>query len=271
MKNFVVMLLFVVTGAFAQRSQERVIGDFTALKASNGIEVKYTQGGANSLLVEVTNEEIMQYVSTVVNKKGVLVISLDIPNKLFNNKKFNEDIVVTVSGGPLNTISATTSANINVLNSIKQKSLEVSATTSGKISLLKVEVDELLVNAGTSARISGDFKVVDKTILTATTSAKIDVELFSDRVNASSSTSSKITLSGSAKEVEASASTSSNIDGDSFNTKKLFAQATTSGTVKMKVSELLNASASTSGKVLYYGNPVIEKQNKTTGGSIKGQ
>ena len=242
--------------AFAQVSENRNVSDFSKLKASQGIEVLYTVSNSNSIKVETDDNERLQMIKTEVEGE-TLKIFVDTDNakkpksKKWKNRTINgvsfTIIKVYVTGKSLSEIKASSSASIKIQNLNTTERLEVAASSSGSISG-SFDCSDFKADVSSSGDVKGNINA--KTIY----------------VEASSS--GDVSLDGKATllEVKASSSGDCNLKGLTVENAKV--KASSSADVTLTVTKSLDAAASSSADVNYYGNPSQVNTDKSSSGSV---
>lgn len=252
-------LISVIT--LAQVSENRNVSNFSKLQASTGIEVFYTVSDNISVKVETDDQENLKYIKTEV-ENGTLklyVETKDYKSKEKNKKRSRGKNVswvngieftmlkITVSGPDLEAIKASSSATIKVENDNTSTNLDIVVSSSGSISG-NFNCTNLSIDASSSGDFSGKVN---------TTSVAIE-----------SSSSSDVNLSGKATKIEAKASSSSTCNLKDFIAESASIKASSSADVTISVSKYLEAKASSSASIRYYGNPSQVIKEESSSGSV---
>ena len=147
MKRIAVLVLITVfgTSVFAQKTATRKLEKFTAISASEGIDVTLVKGSSYEAKITASGIE-MEDVLTEVSG-GRLKIHLDGGNHR------NIDVNVEVTFVSLNEIRASSAADIKSSSVIEADMLEIDASSAADIDL-KIKVKELHVDASSSADIT---------------------------------------------------------------------------------------------------------------------
>lgn len=242
--------------AFSQVSENRTVGHFSKLKASNGIQVLYTISGTTSLRVETDNNEKLQYIKTEVEGETLKVYVETGSNnyKSSKNRKgrningVNFQILkVFITGEALRGIKASSSADIKVENLNAANEIDLAVSSSGSISG-KFEGDDIAIDASSS----GDF---EGTI----TAKNIEVE---------TSSSADVDLTGKTVKLTVKSSSSSSCDADKLLAEDVTATASSSADIEVYASKSIDAKASSSADINYYGNPAQVVADKSSSGSV---
>jgi len=124
-----------------------------------------------------------------------------------------------------------------------------SASSSGKITGgTPFRGDELEADVNSGGRIKLDFE--------------------GNRLNAEASSGGSIVITGQGKRVRANASSGGKVSTGDFAAKEARCDASSGGGITVKVSEELNAEASSGGRVRYVGNPGYVNADTSSGGSV---
>ncbi len=240
---------------FSQVSENRNAADFTKLKASNGIEVLYTVSNTKSIKVETDDNQKLNFIKTEV-EDATLKIFVDTGNGNYKGSKkgkmrvngvsFNV-LKVTVSGPSLQSIKASSSANIKIQN------LNSS--------------DKLVIDVSSSGSVSGKFNC-ENLSLDASSSGDINAEVDAKSTNAETSSSAEVKIKGKTGKLTVKSSSSSSFDGYKFETEEAIATASSSADVNLNVTKTLNAKASSSADINYTGNPANVVKDQSSSGSV---
>jgi hypothetical protein len=246
--------LLLSTILLAQVSENREVAPFSKLQASQGIEVSYTISNTRSVKVETDNSEKLNYIKTEVENN---VLKLYVNSKDYKTKKnktnflkINNDITIngidfnilkiTISGPNLESIKASSAATIKIENGNKTSGLDLAVSSSGSISG-SFECSNAVVDASSS----GGFAAT----INATT---VEIE---------SSSSADVVLSGKVKKITIKASSSADCKLKELDVEDAIIKASSSAAVVLTVTKSINATASSSAAITFYGNPSqIEKE-----------
>jgi hypothetical protein len=260
MVKFILIISSFLVGfiANAQVSENRNIGDFSKLKASQGIEVLYTVSNSNSVKVETDDKERLKMIKTEVDGE-TLKIFIDIENAKKVKSKNGKLKTRTING-----------VNFTVLKVyVTGKALtNIKASSSASIKLQNVNAtDKLEIAASSSGSVSGSFECVD---FKADVSSSGDVKgkLSAKSVYVEVSSSGDVTLDGKATSLEIKASSSGDCDLRGLTVQDAIVKASSSSDVTITVTKSLDAAASSSADIDYYGNPAQVKTDKSSSGSI---
>lgn len=214
-----------------ERSEDRNVRSFDAVKVSAGIDLFISMGDNESVKV-VADDDIIDDVKTEV-RGGTLHVYMKNQNWLDNIFSWGKTIPrkVYVTASELNSIEASSGSDVKSENTLKGDALKVEASSGSdvKLDVIYKEVT-LSTSSGSDARLSGRAKYF----------------------NARSSSGSDI----NARDLEAQICKVSVSSG---------ADATVTAT------EELEANASSGGDVGYYGNPEKVDIDESSGGDVSGR
>lgn len=95
---------------------------------------------------------------------------------------------------------------------------------------------------------------------------KLDVEV--NHLSGSVSSGSDLVLKGTAGEFYGDASSGADIKADELQAKTCWLKASSAGDIKVRVSEKIDADASSGGDIIFYGNPSFVDINESSGGDV---
>jgi hypothetical protein len=210
------------TGSGNVVTEKRVVENFSEIIASNSIEVEVKTGPVADVKVEA-DDNIIKHIITNVSD-GILRIKTE---NLHNIS--NAHIKVYITTPVLESIEASASATVKVLNLIKD---------NNKLS----------------------FK--------ASSSADIEAEVDAPEVEAEANSSGSVTLKGRTKNYKAKVSSSGDVKSAELLSENTEVSASSSGSADVYASVSLVANASSSGSIDYYGTASV-KQSVSSSGSIE--
>ncbi|MFT5754291.1 MAG: hypothetical protein ACI924_001522 [Flavobacterium sp.] len=251
--------------ALAQVSENREVSNFSKLQASNAIEVFYTISNTKSILVETDDIENLKCIKTEV-ENGTLKLYVDTKEYVKKNKSEVKKakrskgstisfingveftvLKITVSGPNLEEIKASSSADIKIVNTNTSTDLNITVSSSGSI--------------------SGNFNCSNLFIETSS-SGEFSSNLNANTVEIESSSSSNVNLSGKATEIFVKASSSSSCDLKDFTVETAIIKASSSAGVSIKVTKSIDAKASSSASIVYYGSASQVSKEESSSGSV---
>jgi hypothetical protein len=253
----------ISTLLLAQVSEKREVTTFSKLQASQGIEVFYTISNTISVNVETDDLELLKYIKTEV-ENNVLKLYIDSKGYKTKNTKLKvlsknktlsinginfNSLKILVSGPNLESIKASSAADIKIENLNTTTYLDITVSSAGSIS---GAFDCL--NAVVDASSSGEFLAT----INATT---IQIE---------SSSASDVVLSGKAKKTIINASSAADCNLKELVVEDAKIKASSSSDVVVTVMKSINSKASSSADISFYGNPTqIEKEESSLGSISK--
>lgn len=266
MKKIAVVLVLWSSAMLAQVKETRQVADFSAIRVSQSIQLRFTSDEAKKVELEAASDEELRYLKTEVTSDGTLKIYIDSPKKL---KRFRfGKLVARVSNPKLERVTATSSGEVHLQNTVKARRFELFLSSSARFEG-QVQTDNLVLLSSSSARVNGSFDVANHADLTASSSAKMDLKLTAKTVEFTVSSSAKVGLEGAADRVTAQVSSSGNIDGLRFKTNNLNGTASSSGKMTFEVADTVEGSASSSGKVLFSGTARLGRVHTSSSGKVE--
>lgn len=187
---------------------------------------------------------------------------------LYLTQKKVEEVVVESDSDDLDKIITTVEGGILKIT-IKQKSwLNISWTHNHrKVYVSFITLDKLETSSGSDV-VSQSVMKLDKLKLNASSGSDVNLELEANELSIESSSGSDITLKGKASVLEVSASSGSDIDAAELEAKKCNASTSSGSDIKVKVTDELDASASSGGDIYYSGDPKTKNINESSGGDV---
>ena len=226
-------------------SEERKLGSFTGIEVTSGIKVNFTQGENQEVRVE-TDEDKLQYISTVV-QGNTLKISIKNPsNKNLNFKK----IFVNVVAPELSRISTSSGSSFVVLNTLKGNDIKIE-TTSGSL-------------------VNGDFEVKNLANFEVTSGANLNANLKANQLNFEGTSGSNATINGKVYKANFEVTSAANCNAQNLEVENSQSNATSAANLTINVSGDLKADASSGGKIRYKGTPknITGNISKISGGKL---
>jgi len=141
---------------------------------------------------------------------------------------------------------------------------------SQKVFVSFKSLDKLHASAGSDVSSQSVLKF-DKLDLEVSSGSDVKFELEANELRVESSSGSDVSLNGKAAVAEVSASSGSDISAGDLETKKCTASVSSGSDINIKVTEELNANASSGGDISYSGNPKVKNIRKSSGGDVNGR
>lgn len=261
-KIIVTITAFLISSILlAQVSENREVAAFSKLQASQGIAVFYTISNTKSVKVETDNSENLKFIKTVV-ENNVLKLYVDSNKYKTNNiktksTKINKSLTIngidfkvlkiTVSGPNLEAIKASSSADVKIENWNKTTNLDIAVSSSGTVSGM-FECTNVVIDAASSGHFSASINA-----------KKVEIE---------SSSAAHVVLSGIAHKIYVKASSSSDCNLKKSSVDEAVIKASSAAKVVVNVAKSINAAASSSADIVFYGNPSEVKKEESSAGSI---
>ena len=210
------------TGSGNIISEKRNVESFSGISVSNSIDVEVKMGSVATVEVEA-DDNIIEHIVTKVSG-GVLKIGIEELHSISN-----AHIKVFITNPVLKSVNASSSAEVKVLDVIKD---------DGKLSFH------------------------------ASNSADIEAEVEAPEIEADASSSGSVMLSGRTKNYKAQASSSGDIKSAGLLSENTDVSANSSGSADVHASVSLTAKATSSGSVDYHGAAAV-KQTVNSSGSVE--
>lgn len=137
-----------------------------------------------------------------------------------------------------------------------------------KVYVTYVDLDRIVASSASNVFSDGTIKS-SSLELHASSAANVEVSIESGDVQVHASSAGDIILEGKAKSLNAEASSAGEIDAYNLLAESAEASASSAGSIKLNVSQGLNAHASSGGSIRYHGNPMKTNTNSSSGGSVK--
>ncbi|MDP9961409.1 DUF4252 domain-containing protein [Chryseobacterium lathyri] len=225
--------------------EARNVGEFSGIHVSTGVNVVFKQESPTSVKV-IADSDKLQYIITKV-ENDILKIYID--NKGTKNLKFR-NLSVNISSPRMDNIKASSGANFNVVNSIRE--------------------NDLVIDVSSGANVKGDFKVSNKVDIGTSSGANIRAGITAGTIMVKASSGSNSAIEGKADSGIIDISSGALFKADGLKLENLEAEATSGGNLSVNVSTKLKVKASSGGLVKYKGRPEIESNiSKTSGGTLK--
>ncbi len=137
-----------------------------------------------------------------------------------------------------------------------------------KVYVTYVELDKIGASSASNIFSEGAIKTNIMEVH-ASSAANIEISLEAGDVQVDVSSAGDIILEGKAKSINAEASSAGELDAYNLAVETAEASASSAGSIKLNVSQGLNAHASSGGSIRYRGNPAKTNTDSSSGGSVK--
>jgi hypothetical protein len=141
-------------------------------------------------------------------------------------------------------------------------------SVDAKVYVTYVELHKLSASSAGSIYSDGTIRA-NSLEISASSAGSIEVNVDARSAEVSASSAGDVELKGKAESVTVEASSAGEIDAYDLDVARVEAEASSGGSVKVNVSENLNARASSGGSIRYRGNPDRSNTNSSSGGSVK--
>jgi Putative auto-transporter adhesin, head GIN domain len=212
--------LFTLVG-HAQEAETRKLSSFSGIKVSEGIDAYLKKGSKEEVRVEASGTAL----SNVITEVSGDYLKIHMEEGVYRNRT----VKVYVTYVSINSIGASSGANVFHEGLLKTDDLTLKASSAGTIEL----------------------KTEAKTI------------------EAGASSAGEIVVEGNAGSVELDASSAGEIDAYNLTCDKAEAYTSSGASVKVTVVKDLNARASSGGSIRYRGSPERSNTNSSSGGSVR--
>ena len=240
--------------------------NITGVAAGTAFQVEIYQSDKTSATVELPAKWADKLEFTIDND-GVVNIKVE-GLKLLNLKK-EGDFKATVYLKDPYSLKASSSATITAKTPIKTATLNIDASSSGKVTIPDLTTTNRVVINGAS---SGDIEATINTPLLrcdATSSAHAALTHTGTEAALNASTAGKIGISGTVDKVTATASSAGKVNGAEYTVRNASVRTSSAGKIAMHVTNFLSAKASSGGSVTYSGDPNIQSLDTSSGGRVR--
>lgn len=184
---------------------------------------------------------------------------------VYLKKGSKESIRVEVSGTDIKNVITEVSGDYL---KIQMAGGKYNRTRTVKVYVTYVELTKLSCSSASS--IYADEIIKTRSLsLSASSAGSIDIGVDVESLSASVSSAAEIELRGKAKRVELEVSSAAKIDGYDLETEEADCSASSAGTIRISVSQKIDARASSGADIRYRGNPMKTNTNSSSGGSVR--
>ncbi len=138
---------------------------------------------------------------------------------------------------------------------------------SVKVYVTYIDIDKISASSASNVFSDGTIKSGSMEIH-ASSAANIEVSLDVTELEVHVSSAGDVVLEGKAKSINTDVSSAGEIDAYNLQAETGEASASSGGSIKISVSQGLNAHASSGGSIRYRGNPTKTNTNSSSGGSV---
>ena len=189
MKNLFALSLVVISlgSAFAQQTETRSVGQYSGVRAAEGIDVYLVKGTKESVRVEVTGTSV----SDVITEVSGSYLKIHMRD---GNYRGRVSVKVYATYVKLNKLSASSAANIFSDGTISTNELEISASSAGSVEITIAAGDvEVSASSAGEVELKGTAASLDVDVSSAGEVDAYDLE--AGRVEARASSAGSIKLS----------------------------------------------------------------------------
>lgn len=141
-------------------------------------------------------------------------------------------------------------------------------SVDAKVYVTYVQLNKLSASSAGSIYSEGPLKA-NSIQISASSAGSVEVSIDAVSAEISSSSAGDVELKGKAGSISVDASSAGQIDAYDLEAEKVEAQASSGGSVKVSVTQNLNAHANSGGSIRYRGNPDKSITNSSSGGSVR--
>lgn len=284
MKKFLLSLILIIgicsTTVFAQRKTKQtaisgkthtiaLAAPINSIKASSVYSIRVSQGDESSVLVDMP--ERYKDVFKVAINNGILTLTHKTNNDI--TLRPNEKVTATVVCPNLNSVELSGATDLTTLSPFTCSSSTFQIDLSGAANFraeapIKIKNNANFSSSGASD-LKGEFTVAGSAQINASGASDFIGKLtVNEKLEIILSGASDMKVYGSTKNIDLSTSGSSDFIGSEFTAENAAISATGSSDIKIKVSKSLEAQASGSSDITYYGNPTVKKSHTSRASDI---
>ncbi|HRJ28296.1 MAG TPA: head GIN domain-containing protein [Cyclobacteriaceae bacterium] len=181
-------------------------------------------------------------------------------------KKGNKESVrVEVSGTDIKNVLTEVSGDYLKIHMAEGR---YNRTRTVKVYVTYVELTKLSCSSASS--IYADEIIKTRSLsLSASSAGSIDVGIDVESLTVSVSSAAEIELRGKAKRIEMEASSAAKVDGYDLEAEEADLSASSAGSIRVSVSQKIDARASSGADIRYRGSPMKTNTNSSSGGSVR--
>ncbi len=131
-----------------------------------------------------------------------------------------------------------------------------------------VELDKISASSASNIFSEGTIKANSMEIH-ASSAANIEISIEANDIQVHTSSAGDVSLEGKTKSITAETSSAGEVDAYNLLAESADASASSAGSIKLNVTNGLDAHASSGGSIRYRGNPSKTNTNSSSGGSVK--
>lgn len=242
MKNIVFILLLASWSLTlqAQHKEVRKLHAHQGVSVATNLDVLYVLSNRNEIVLDCENKEHLNMIDTEV-KNGVLRIQYK-PNTKINSSRKNK--VIVYSNSKLQSLKVTSNSNLKVEAPVEGNTINISASSSGKLFANKIKANTINVDLSSSAQLEASVSTAN--------------------LNVNASSAGKMSLAGEAAVANIDMSSSARLDMDKLAIKDLVCKGSSSAKLDISTANTLKSNLSSSAKISYATQPTQILENKTS-------
>ena len=141
-------------------------------------------------------------------------------------------------------------------------------SVDAKVYVTYVKLNKLSASSAGSIFSEGTIQA-NSLEISASSAGSVDVTIDAGTAEVSSSSAGDVELKGKTESIFVDASSAGEIDAYDLEATRVEAEASSAGSIKINVTQNLDARASSGGTIRYRGNPDRSNTNSSSGGSVK--
>ena len=212
-----------------------------------------------------------------IKGNGNVITQSRIISSDFTEIKVSQGIEVSLTMGKETSLSLEADENLHdlIITEVEDGVLNIYSedniwkSTSRKIYLTAKEIDKIKASSGAEV-ISENTIRADDFEVNLSSGSSVRLMLNVSDLSCDTSSGSSARLKGVAGNFIANSSSGSNIKAKELAVKTCNADVSSGASIKVNVSDDLDAEASSGGNIKYIGNPKTVNKNSSSGGSIRG-
>jgi len=249
----------------AQNTEVRALRNFSGISVATGFKVTAVKGNKNEVEISA-NGIAMDQVMTEV-KGGTLKVYRKSNGNWNSKNKYTVSMTVTYTGN-LSRLQASSSGKLKVEDLIKEQRLVIKTSSSGRVAA-QASVQNLEIGVSSSGSVDIDLDRAEDVSINGSSSGKINGAIDAQNITVKVSSSSTVKLEGSAKNLFAKGSSAGKVLCPELMVKNAECNVSSSAKVEVNVQNRMTGAASSGGKIMYYGNPSVQKAKTSSGGKIE--
>lgn len=184
---------------------------------------------------------------------------------VYLKKGDRESVRVEVSGTDLKNVVTEVSGDYLKIHMAEGR---YSRSRTVKVYVTYVEVSKL--SASSAASIYGESTIRTRSMsISASSAGSVEISVETERLEVGVSSAAEVELTGKAKVADFEASSAGQIDAYDLEAEEVTAGASTAGSIKINVTQKIDARASSGADIRYRGNPMKTNTNSSSGGSVR--